>query len=104
MVGLIKKYQQFGKPLMYLGALIFFLSLINAKYPSSPSFLYNFQNAKVVYGYNEVAPVSKDEYVPSFLRTAKDEGLEKSVPLSIMLSAGVIFFVSGMYIMRIKIK
>ncbi|MBT7422880.1 MAG: hypothetical protein HN782_01605 [Candidatus Marinimicrobia bacterium] len=102
MVGLIKKYQQFGKPLMYLGALIFFLSLINAKYPSSPFFIYNFQNAKVVYGYNEVATVSIN--VPSFLRTAKDEGLEKSVPLSIMLSAGVIFFVSGMYIMRIKIK
>lgn len=96
MVGFIKKYQQFGKPLMYLGVLIFLLSLINAKYPSSHSILYNFQNAKIVYGYYT------DEYTPSW--AIKNEPREKSIPLSAALSIGIIFFISGMFIAQVKIK
>lgn len=103
MVGFIKKYQQIGKPLMYLGVLIFLLSLINAKYPSSHSILYNFQNAKIVYGYKEgFGSEKKDEYIPSWL--TKNEKQEKSLPLSTALSVGIIFFISGMYITQVKIK
>lgn len=103
MVGFIKKYQQFGKPLMYLGVLIFLLSLINAKYPSSHSILYNFQNAKIVYGYKKGVVLKwKDEYTPSWTR--KNEHLEKSIPLSTALSVGIIFFISGMFIAQVKIK